>query len=245
MVHALIESGSGSVQQPTSGSALGMPVVGDPFGNGEAVFGVTRGRLQHLLEGAPAEALEHFLPAPDRPRDRDRQYAVDRHSGARSPTARVPPVTERIEVLDGGAGGRLAARVQHVQLAFPGDIDHREQIAADADHHRFDHVQHRGRGDGRIDGVAAASQYFQSGLCRERLAGHDDAMLGHQLGAPLARPSLGAIAACAGAEGRLGCLAAGRQRGRRLRQRAVCARDQKHPCKATNEVFHALTPTSR
>ena len=57
------------------------------------------------------------------------------------------------------AGRRPAAGVDAVQRSGCGVVDDREQIAADAVHHRRDDAHHRVGGDGRVDGVAAAREH--------------------------------------------------------------------------------------
>ena len=133
----------------------------------------------------------------------DRQNAARRHAGTRAPVLGIPVVAERVELLDRGAGRRHAAGIQHIDLVFLGDIDDGEQIAGDADIHGLDHIEHRGRRHGRIDGVAAVLQHLQARLRGQRLTGRDHAVLRHDFGAALRRPAFGAIAADRAAKGGL------------------------------------------
>ena len=101
----------------------------------------------------------------------------------------------------GLAGRRHAAGVEHMQLAILGGVDDDEEIARQADIHRFDKVQHRGGRHCRVHRIAAAAQNLQTRFRRQRLAGGHHAIAGHGLGAALRHPAFGAVAAHRFAEG--------------------------------------------
>ena len=65
-----------------------------------------------------------------------------------------------------------------MQLAVAFGHD-REQVAADAAHHRTDHTHHGVGGNGRVDGVPSLCQNYGPGLGRQRMFGGDDAVRGH------------------------------------------------------------------
>ena len=87
--------------------------------------------------------------------------------------------------VDGQRRRRAAAAVDAVQLAGRGVVDDREEIAADAVHHRRHHA-HRGvDGDRRVHRVTAARQHRRAGLRGERMLAGDDAAGGHDHRSPL------------------------------------------------------------
>ena len=79
--------------------------------------------------------------------------------------------------------GEAAARVQAVQALARGIPDDREQVAADAAARRLDEAERGVRGDGGVDGAAAAAQRGDADLGGERLARRDHAVPRHDDGA--------------------------------------------------------------
>jgi hypothetical protein len=59
-----------------------------------------------------------------------------------------------------------------------GRPDDRHQVAGHRGHLRVDHAEHRIRGDGSVDGIAAIAQHLRAGLGSEAVRGGDDP-LGH------------------------------------------------------------------
>ena len=66
----------------------------------------------------------------------------------------------------------------------------------------------------RVEGIAAHAENVQSGFCRQRLAGGDDAVARHDLRPALREPSFGAVATDRGAERFLSAILAAYGRGR-------------------------------
>jgi hypothetical protein len=55
-------------------------------------------------------------------------------------------------------------------MQFPLPVDQDKSIAAQAVHHGFGNVHHRGHSDCGIGGIAAVLQYLQTDLSSKRLA---------------------------------------------------------------------------
>ena len=88
-------------------------------------------------------------------------------------------------MLERRSGGSLAAGIQHVEPVFARDVDDGEQVAAKPDIHRLNQGEYRRRCHRGVDGVASVPKDLQPGLGGKRLAGGDDAVLGHDLRASL------------------------------------------------------------
>ena len=73
-------------------------------------------------------------------------------------------------------------RVGPVNLAALGFVDDREQVAADAVHHRGDKSHGGIGGNSRVDRVAAAFEDGDAGPRADGLLGGDDAILGNDHG---------------------------------------------------------------
>src|SRR5205085_5294712 len=80
------------------------------------------------------------------------------------------------EELGRPARRRAAAGVEGVQFLVLGDVDEREEIAADARVVLRGDVEHGAGRDGGIDGVAALLEDVDAGLSRQRIARRDDAV---------------------------------------------------------------------
>ena len=98
------------------------------------------------------------------------------------------------------------ARVECNQLLLLGEPDDCEHVAADASHVRFRHTQHRRRGNGGVDRIAATAKHLQAGRRGKRLACRDHSVgcvdsraTGHG-----SRPL--AMKRCGGADQRNGCV---------------------------------------
>ena len=75
-------------------------------------------------------------------------------------------------------GASASTRIECDELPLPREPDDREHVAADAGHVRFGHAQHRGCGDGGVDGVTALAQHLEASRGGEWLARCDRALRG-------------------------------------------------------------------
>ena len=101
--------------------------------------------------------------------------------------------------IEGQVRGRPTAGVEPVQLAGPGVVHDREQVAAHAAGHRRDDPHDGIGGDGGVHGVAALGQDLSAGLRGERMLAGDDAVRREHHRTPL--EALGAEHSARHAEG--------------------------------------------
>ena len=218
------------------------PVRGDALGDRKTGFRVVDGRLKRLLQRHGAEAPQHLVPSPRRSRHRDRQDAVARHAGAGPPVLGIPGVAERIHARERLSGRRLPARVQGVELVLLRDVNDGEQVAGDADVHRFDEVEHRSGRDRGIDRVAASLQDVEPHLGGKRLARRHHAIPRHDFRASLREPAGRSIAGDRGAPRRLRRRVAGRH-GRLGDQERACADGENNDAQRQQRAAsHAASP---
>ena len=169
--------------------------------------------LQLFLEPDRAEPFQQRVVAGDCTGHRRRVDAVARHAAdAIVPgrtAARAPPALPAA-----AAWRRTRASIRRApsrrsrarRLLVPGDVDEREQIAADAGVVLRRDVEHRAGGDGGVDGVAALRHDVESRLGGHRIAGGDDAVASEHFGASLSQPALRARSGkCGDPHARLAC----------------------------------------
>ena len=125
---------------------------------GKAVFAQANGRGKDLVEGPRAKAFVGDEPAIDQAGDGHAEDAFHRDAIA-------------LEIkFPGGAGGRRARGIDGIDVAGFGVVDQDEAIPAHARGLRFDHAQGRGRGNGRVNGIASGHHDLQARLRREVMA---------------------------------------------------------------------------
>ncbi len=141
-----------------------LPVGRDDFRNGKTRLGVEDGRREELRERPAPEAGPKHLPPVESAGHRDREDVVV--GNALEPA--LPELLGRRE-RSGTAGG-----VQPVELLRVRVVDEREEVTADARHHRLDHVEGRRGRDGGIDRVPSFLEDAKARGRRERLARRHD-----------------------------------------------------------------------
>ena len=136
-------------------SNLAFPVLCQHWRDRITVAGISNRACEELIKRHRAEAFPELYPGIDRTRHRNTVPAVFRNA-----------------VLAGKIFGcprrrRAAAAVKAVQAGgIPNDG---KGVAADAVHGGFDNGQADRGGDGRVHGIAAATQDLKAGLGGERL----------------------------------------------------------------------------
>ena len=143
-----------------------LPVRRDDLGDRKPVLGVADGRLEKLCKALAPEARPELLPAVERSWNGYRVDTVARHLVA----SHAP---EPFRGCQRAGAARCVEAVELLGLVVP---DEGEEVAADAAHHGLDDVEHRGGGDGSVDGVSAFLQHAQTRGRGERLARGDDAV---------------------------------------------------------------------
>ena len=129
------------------------PIEGHPVQNHIAILGKADGRLQQGSQLAPAVVGDDARPGIDGAGDGDGMGAIGR---------KFPESVVVIPVELGGIG-RPAGAIEGDDLGLASRRIEDEAIAADAGRLRLDHRQHGRRGNGGIDGIAAAAHHFDGG----------------------------------------------------------------------------------
>ena len=133
------------------------PVRSGPFRNRESVLRRSNRRRQILGQLLPSKLVRKLLPAIHRARHGDRIYSLL----WRAPNSLL------LQILDRQSLGRPSARIYPVQLVRLRVIHNREQVSADAVHHRLDHSHHRVCRNRRIHGIPATFENAHTCLRRQ------------------------------------------------------------------------------
>ncbi len=92
-----------------------------------------------------------------------------------------PRVGDRLVHVGGGRSWSDAVVVDHYNLAGLRVVEVHEPGAEHADHHRLDHGQREGGGDGRVDGVPAHGEHLDARRRSHRMIGRHHASGGDRL----------------------------------------------------------------
>ena len=133
------------------------------FGEREAVARERDRRLQCIAQRLPAVGADQLGPAGKIARRRDRHGAALQILAPREP-------------LDRQRGRHKRHEIERPHPLLFRDVAGREAEPGKARHERLDHVERRGGGRRRIEGVSAARQHFGSGLRGQRMSGGHDAV---------------------------------------------------------------------
>ena len=174
--------------------------LGEIARHAEAVLGMADGRRHHGGAVDGAEARQHLAPGGQVAGHADR-FQPDAVLAVDGFHVVGPRVGDRPVHVRPGRGGRRGVAVDR-GVDAPAEIELGVARAEDPDHHRLDHAEREQRGDGRVDGVAAAGQHLGAGRRGQRVVGHHHAarrahglLLGLKVraraGAPAARGGAG------------------------------------------------------
>jgi len=140
-----------------------LPQASDRLRDGVSFPGIGDGRGQVSGEPQTAKAGREIAPGGRRTGHGDGQHAALRHS-LQAPGG--------IGLRCGGPGC-TAATIQGIDLAVRSPVDQGKDVPTQAGAHRFDDVEHGGRRQRCIDGIATGLQGLQTRLGRQWLAGSD------------------------------------------------------------------------
>ena len=133
------------------------PVRGRPFRNRESVLRRSNRRRQILRQLLPSKLVRQLLPAIHCARHGDRVYSLLRHAAN----------SLLLQIVDRQSFGRPPARIYPIQLVRLRVIHNREQVSADAVHHRLHHSHHRVCRNRRIHGIPATFENAHTCLRRQ------------------------------------------------------------------------------
>ncbi len=144
------------------------PVLSDDRCDREALVGNSDGRSEHLGEGHGAIRFDEGAPPRERTRDRDGAGPGAGHTRLVFGQKGV-----HVDVRPG-----LPARIQADESPGFGIPQDGEHVTAHPGHVRLGHIQDRGSGHGRIDGVPSRGQNLEGRRRRQRLARGRDIIRG-------------------------------------------------------------------